>query len=182
MSTVSSRNTSSCSVSGRSASSRTGPSSGCAPSRHTPPGIATRGTSYSRVFELRLRRLLDLCVTLPTFVLELDRLDEHRIGVRIQVGLRGELADPRAIHLVRDDLLSGLVEHVDREVATEVLERHFLLALLGRSLGVAEIPHLVRPRLELRIVRDAAFHRDRLVFRAPRRLVTRARVAAFAVL
>src|SRR5262249_29266807 len=46
----------------------------------------------------------------------------------------------------------------------------------------AEVPHLVRPGLELRVVGDAALERDRLELVAPGRLPARRGIAALAVL
>src|SRR4051794_40372329 len=85
-----------------------------------------RAFSGNRV-ELGLRRLRDIGVSPPSFVLDLDRLDEDRVGVRVEICLRREFADPSAEHLVGQDLLAGLVEHVDSEVAPEVPERDLAL-------------------------------------------------------
>src|SRR5206468_614352 len=75
-----------------------------------------------------------------------------------------------------------LVGLLDAQVAPEVLERDLLLALILRGLRVAEVPDLVRPRLELEVVRDTALHRYRLVLRGTGRLVRTARVGALAIL
>ena len=72
--------------------------------------------------------------------------------------------------------LAGLVVDLDDDVLAEVLERDF------RAEAGAEVPHLVRPLLELGVVGDAALERDRLVLGAAGRLAAVLGIAALAVL
>src|SRR3546814_14889263 len=84
--------------------------------------------------------------------------------------------DPAAVELIGEDLLPGLVEHVEDQVLAEIGERR-----LGPR-ARAEIPDLVRPLLEIAVVGDAAFQGDRLVLGAAGRLAAGRGTAAFAIL
>src|SRR5207302_7610299 len=78
--------------------------------------------------------------------------------------------------VIGDGYLAGLVVDFNNDVLTEILERHF------RAEAGTEVPDLVRPLLELGIVRHAALEGDGLVLGASRRLARAARIAPFAVL
>src|SRR5262249_12787112 len=86
------------------------------------------------------------------------------------------LGDPRAVDLVGDRELAGLVVQLDDQVLAEVLQRDL------RAEPRAEAPDLVRPALELDVVRDAALERDRVASRAPWRAVHGGGIGALAVL
>src|SRR4029453_18168298 len=90
------------------------------------------------------------------------------------VGQRLELRDPAAEHLVCDRELTGLVVELDDDVLAEVPQGD--LCTEPR----AEVPYLVRPLLELGVVRDAALEGDGLVLGAPGRLARARRVAPVA--
>ena len=62
-------------------------------------------------------------VALPALVLELERLDRHRVRVGVEVGQRLELGDPASKHAIRDHQLAGLVVHLDDDVLAEVAKR-----------------------------------------------------------
>src|SRR5262249_30855077 len=72
--------------------------------------------------------------------------------------------------------LPGLVQDLDDDVLPEVPQRGFTAA------PGADRPDLVGPAVELGVVRDAAFERDRLELGAPGRLAWRAGIPAAAVL
>src|SRR5262249_10829211 len=132
--------------------------------------------SPKRSGQHRLARLGHFDVALPALVFELDVLDRNRVRVGVEIGRGLVLGHPAAEHLVRERELPGFVVDLDDDVLAEILERDF------RAEAAAEIPDLVRPGLEFRIVRDAAFDRDRVVLGATGRFAARTRVAAFAVL
>src|SRR5690349_16345176 len=145
------------------------------------PAAAARGwacawRSAGGYGEARLGRLRHTDIALPALVLQLQVLDRHRVRVRVQVGHRLVLRDPAAVQLVGERELAGLVVDLEDQVLAEVLQRDF------RAEPGAEVPHLVRPLLELGVVGDAALDGDRLVLGAPRRLARAAGVAALAVL
>src|SRR5262249_3741377 len=121
-----------------------------------------------------LVRLARIEVALPAFVLELDVLDRDGIGVGVEIGNGVEFAHPAAIDLVALDGLAAFVVDQKDHVLWEVLQVHGGVA----GVGVDQ----VRPLLELEVVGDAALQRDRLVGRAPGRLVVGAVLAALAVL
>src|SRR5262249_2145124 len=83
---------------------------------------------------------------------------------------------PAPVDVVGEGELTGLVEHLERDVLAEVLQRHLHPGL------VADRPDLVGPARELEVVRHAALHGDGLPLRAARRLAAAARVTALAVL
>src|SRR5262249_38527538 len=70
----------------------------------------------------------------------------------------------------------GFVVDLDDYVFAEVLQGDF------RAQSRSDLPHLVRPFLELGIVGHAASARDRVEFRPTRRLSRRGRIAALAML
>jgi hypothetical protein len=109
-------------------------------------------------------------------VLDLDILDQDRIGVCIEIGFGLKLGDPAPEDLVADDALTGFVIELEDDVLTEVGKRR-----LAAEAG-AEVPHLVRPLLEIFIVRHAALERDRVVFGSPWGLARARRIATLAVL
>src|SRR5262245_33728056 len=150
----------------------------CRPSSHTSSNAdgESAGTGGLALREARLRRLDHRGVPLEAFRLELEVLDQDGVGVRVQVGERLVLGRPAAKQLVGERELPGLVVDLEDDVLAEVLERH-----LGAETG-AVVPDLVRPRLELGVVRDAALERDRVVLRPAGRLAARAVVAALAML
>ena len=76
-------------------------------------------------FELRRLRLGHADVALPALVLDLDVLDEHRIGIGVEIRRRLIFGNPTAEHVIGDDLLSRLVEHVDDDVLAEIGQRRF---------------------------------------------------------
>ena len=129
-----------------------------------------------RVGEGRLARLGHFDVAFPAFVFQFDVLDEHGVGVGVEVSERLEFRNPAAINLVSDDELAGFVIDLDDDVLAKILERNF------RAKPGAEVPDLVSPLLEFLVVRDAAFERDSFVFGAARGFAAAAGVAAFAVL
>ena len=65
---------------------------GRAPRFHLPSGRGGYGGLLVRLLRLR--------VAFPALHLDLDALDRHRVGVRVQVGDGGELADPAAVEEV----------------------------------------------------------------------------------
>jgi hypothetical protein len=103
-----------------------------------------------------------LVVAFPSFVLELDVLDQDRVGVGVEVGLGLEFGDPTPEDPVGERQLAGLIVDFDDDVLAEILQRR-----LGAQTG-AEIPDLVRPLLEFLVVGDAAFERDGFIFGAAR--------------
>src|SRR5262245_53838234 len=125
--------------------------------------------------EARFRRLGYVVITLPTFVLELDCLDPDRVGIGVQ-RLIFKIGHPSPIHLKRKGDLAGLVVDLDNEVLPEVLQGTF-----GTAPG-SEVPDFVCPSLEVDIVSNTAFQRDRLVLGAPRRFARGRGIAAFAML
>ena len=103
-------------------------------------------------------------------------LDRDRVRVGVEIGQGLVLGDPAAEDAVREGELARLVVDLDDDVLAEVRQRG-----LDAEAG-AEVPDLVRPPLELEVVRDAALEGDRLELRPSRRLSARARVASFSVL
>src|SRR4029453_6610353 len=77
--------------------------------------------------------------------------------------------------IVRQNNPSSLVIKLQKDVFTKVLQRNF------RAQTSTEAPYLVRPILELSIVSDAPFERDRCEFNEPRGFASRAGIAAFPV-
>ena len=91
-------------------------------------------------------------------------MDQHGVGVGVQLGQRQELGDPAAVHLVRDRQLSGLVVGLDDDVLAEVSEGHF------RPQPAADVPHFVGPALELVVVGDSPLEGDGVELGTARRL------------
>ena len=102
-------------------------------------------------------------------------LDEHGVGVGVEVGQRLKFRDPATKDLIGDRQLAGFVIDLEDDVLAEILERNF------RAQAGAEVPDLVRPLFEFLVVGDAAIEGDGLVFRAAGRFAAAARIAAFAV-
>src|SRR5438105_410079 len=120
------------------------------------PPEGTGGIRLGRNGERALGWLDDAFVALPPFVFQLDALDQHRVGVGVEVRLGLEFRYPGTEHLIGNGELAGLVIDFDDQVLTEVLERDF-----GAE-PLTVIPDLVRPLLELLVVGDPALERDRL--------------------
>src|SRR5262249_33314042 len=150
----------------------------CSPSSHTSSNAdgGSAGTGAVGLREARLRGLDHGGVPLEAFRLELEVLDQDRVRVRVQVGERLVLGRPATKQLVGERELPGFVVDLEDDVLAEVLEGD-----LGAEPG-AVVPDLVRPGLELGVVRDAALERDRVVLRPAGRLAARAVVATLAVL
>src|SRR5262249_40906564 len=130
-----------------------------------------------RCGQARLLGLGHVKVAFPAFVLELDVLDGDSgiaVGVEVRQGLK--LRYPAAKDFVGEGELAGFVVDLDDYVFAEILQGDF------RAQSRSEIPHLVRPLLELDIVGHAALKRDRLELRSAWRLSGRGRVAALAML
>src|SRR3569833_1563593 len=129
-----------------------------------------------RLGEAGLAGLGHVVIALPALVLELDVLYRHGVGIRIEIGQGLKLGDPAAIDFISHRELAGLVVDLEDDLFAEGFQRY--LAAEARAV----VPHLVRPLLELGVVGDAAFQRDRLVFGAPRRFARARGIAAFAML
>ena len=114
--------------------------------------------------------------SLPAFVLELDMLDRHGVGVGVEIRLGQKLRDPAAIDLVGDRELAGFVVKLDDDFLAEACERD-----LGAQAG-PEVPDAVGPLFERDVVSDSALERDGVVLGAAGRLAGGAGVAPFAVL
>ena len=72
--------------------------------------------------------------------------------------------------------MARFVVELDDDVFTKVFERNFFAE------SRAEVPHLARPLLKLRIVSDAAFERERFIFRAAGRFARATGIASLAML
>ena len=105
-----------------------------------------------------------------------DDLDGDGIGVGIQIGQGLVFRNPAAKKVISEDLLAGFVVNLDADVLAEVLQRD-LCAEAG-----AEVPDLVRPTLELQIVRDSPLEGDGFVLGAAGRFAAGTRVAALTML
>src|SRR5262249_46633572 len=91
-------------------------------------------------------------------------------------GLGLEFGNPAAEHLVGDRELAGLVVDLDDDVLAKILQRD-----LPAEAG-AEIPHLVRPLLELLVVCDAALEHDGLIFGSSGRFARARGITSLAML
>src|SRR5262249_21519661 len=72
--------------------------------------------------------------------------------------------------------LSSLIIEFKDDVLAEILQRNF------RTKACTELPHLIGPFLEFRVVSNTALKRDRLEFGKPGRFATGAGIAAFAMM
>ena len=98
------------------------------------------------IVEGRLERFRNGGIALPAFVLEDDQLNGDGSGVGVQLRERLVFRDPAPEDLVREGLLSCLVEKVENDVLAKIREGH-----LGTRSGMQR-PNLVGPLFELEIV------------------------------
>ena len=102
-------------------------------------------------------------------------LDQHGVGVGVEVSERLKFRNPTPEDLVSNHELSGFVINFKKDIFAKIVERNF------RAQTGAEVPNLVRPLFEFLVVGHAAIEGDRFVFRAARRFAAAARIAAFAM-
>ena len=94
-------------------------------------------------------------------------LDGHGVCIGIKIWNCLILRDPAAIDLVGDRKLPGFVVELDDDVFAKILQRYF-----GAKSGTV-VPDLVGPLLEGDVMRNTAFQRDRVIFRAAGRFAAR---------
>src|SRR6266404_1004864 len=75
-----------------------------------------------RVGEGRLTRLDHFDVALPAFVFQFDVLDEHSVGVGVEISERLKFRNPTPIDLVSDYELPGFVVDFEEDIFTKILE------------------------------------------------------------
>src|SRR3972149_7063290 len=112
-------------------------------------------------------------VALPAVHLDFDRLDGHRIRVRVELGQCRELAHPATVEEVAGGDLPLLVHDLERQLLLVADEVHRRVARVRVN--------RVSPGLELDIVGDAPLEGKRVILRPAWRLVIGAVLAAGAV-
>ena len=112
---------------------------------------------------LLLLRFNDRRVALPAFVLQNDLLDRNISCISIQVGQGCVFGRPAAVHPIARHHLSSLVQKLDLDVLSKILQRHFCTQKRTR------VTYQLGPIFELRVMRHPAFQYDGLKLREPRR-------------
>lgn len=97
------------------------------------------------------------------------------VGIGIQIGHGLVFGDPAAVNLVRNHLLSSLVEEIDDYVLSKVGEGD-----LGPE-ACSYAPDFAGPFFEIRVVSYASFKSNGIVLVAPGGFVRGARVTSFSV-
>src|SRR6266542_4739112 len=136
--------------------------------------VLMRASSSARRWHGRfLVRLLSLRISLKAFELDLDALDRHGVGVGVEIGHGGKFADPALVEKETLGHMPFFIHDLESQFLFVIHEVH------GRVAG--EWVDEVGPLLELRVMGDAAFHRERVVGGASGRFVVGAVLAAGAV-